>query len=228
MSGARPKGYARGRATKAVIVEQATEVFAESGFEGASLREISRRCGISHATLLHHFPTKVALLTAVMARRDADQLPVSSARGWTLEDVFGFFVALARHNHGKPGLARLHILLEAEAASPKHPARDYFVGRNSEWREVVTRLIARTAAEGGVAIDLDPKTITLMSLALWEGLELNEPLSAEPIDIADVLAQWFGLVLGRPLPDKGADLAMMLAAAEEQADSSAPDDDAPQ
>jgi len=48
------------------IVEVATEVFAETGFERASMAEISARVGGSKATLYNYFPSKEELFLEVM------------------------------------------------------------------------------------------------------------------------------------------------------------------
>src|SRR5690349_23420538 len=63
-------GYAKGRAKRRDILDQAMALFGEVGYRGASLREIAARCGLSHPGLLYHFPTKEALLLAVLGHRD--------------------------------------------------------------------------------------------------------------------------------------------------------------
>ncbi|MGY2061863.1 TetR/AcrR family transcriptional regulator, partial [Nocardia gipuzkoensis] len=60
----------RGEARKERILEVALKTFAENGFRGASIAEIADRCGLSQPGLLHHFPTKAALLSAVLDYRD--------------------------------------------------------------------------------------------------------------------------------------------------------------
>jgi AcrR family transcriptional regulator len=48
------------------IVEVAREVFREQGYD-ASLDEVARRAGVGPGTLYRHFPTRDALLDAIMA-----------------------------------------------------------------------------------------------------------------------------------------------------------------
>ena len=60
-SGPRPKGDRR----KAQILEAAFEVFASDGYRTASMVQIAAACGVTRAGLLHHFPTKEALLEAL-------------------------------------------------------------------------------------------------------------------------------------------------------------------
>jgi AcrR family transcriptional regulator len=59
---------ADGRRSHGDLLAAAREAFAEQGTE-ASLREVARRAGVSIATLYRHFPTREALLEALL--RDA-------------------------------------------------------------------------------------------------------------------------------------------------------------
>lgn len=56
--------------TKAVAILDAAEaVFAASGFDGASIREIATRAGVAQALIHYHFQTKDKLFEAVISRR---------------------------------------------------------------------------------------------------------------------------------------------------------------
>jgi AcrR family transcriptional regulator len=50
------------------VLDAATEVFAASGPD-SSVDEIARRAGVGHATVFRRFPTKDALMAAVVERR---------------------------------------------------------------------------------------------------------------------------------------------------------------
>jgi AcrR family transcriptional regulator len=50
------------RPGKAAILRAAVEVMGEDGYEGASMRDMASRAGVSVAALYHHFPSKLALL----------------------------------------------------------------------------------------------------------------------------------------------------------------------
>jgi AcrR family transcriptional regulator len=60
----------RTEARRVAIVEVATELFKECGYERASMNELAKRLGGSKATLYGYFPSKEALFDAV-ARRSA-------------------------------------------------------------------------------------------------------------------------------------------------------------
>jgi AcrR family transcriptional regulator len=54
--------------TRRLILNEATRLFVSRGYEPTSCREISRACGIADGTLYNYFPTKEALLLAVLER----------------------------------------------------------------------------------------------------------------------------------------------------------------
>ena len=55
-------------ATHQRLLEAAARVFARSGLEGATTREIAREAGVNEVTLFRHFHSKEKLLTAVVQR----------------------------------------------------------------------------------------------------------------------------------------------------------------
>jgi AcrR family transcriptional regulator len=61
----------RGLATRRQIVAEATRLFAEAGYEAASIDAVLRACGISRGALYHHFASKEALFTAVLEAEEA-------------------------------------------------------------------------------------------------------------------------------------------------------------
>ena len=59
----------RGEQTRAELLEKALEVFAEIDYEAASVRDITRRVGVSHAITRHHFGSKQEVWEAALAHR---------------------------------------------------------------------------------------------------------------------------------------------------------------
>ena len=57
-----------GRTRKQEILEVATRLFAERGYEGASMNDVAERVGMRKASLFYHFATKDALYEAVLDR----------------------------------------------------------------------------------------------------------------------------------------------------------------
>ena len=70
MSSPPPIPRRRGRPVEPVptsaVLEAAQHVFAESGYQGASMSTIARGCGVTKAALYNHFSSKEALYIAVL------------------------------------------------------------------------------------------------------------------------------------------------------------------
>jgi AcrR family transcriptional regulator len=61
-----------GAARRETIARAATEVFAERGYQGASIEEIARRSGITPPVLYEHFASKLELYRSLLERHFAD------------------------------------------------------------------------------------------------------------------------------------------------------------
>jgi AcrR family transcriptional regulator len=90
------KNVERGQATRAHLIEVATRLFAERGYDGTSVEAVLADSGVSRGSLYHHFRGKDALFWAVLegvaahvgqqmmdAERDAPD-PVAALRVWCL------------------------------------------------------------------------------------------------------------------------------------------------
>src|ERR1700749_896750 len=60
------KRAAQGRATRSQLIEVATGLFAEQGYEGTPIEAGLNAAGVSRGALYHHFAGKEALFTAVL------------------------------------------------------------------------------------------------------------------------------------------------------------------
>src|SRR6202046_1528693 len=60
------KRAAQGRATRGQLIDVATGLFAEHGYEGTSIEAVLTAAGVSRGALYHHFAGKEALFTAVL------------------------------------------------------------------------------------------------------------------------------------------------------------------
>jgi AcrR family transcriptional regulator len=61
------KRVERGRATRDQLVDVATRLFAERGFDGTSIEAVLEQAGVSRGSLYHHFASKEALFEAVFS-----------------------------------------------------------------------------------------------------------------------------------------------------------------
>ncbi len=181
------RGYAKGRAKRREIIDQAMALFGEAGYRGASLREIAARCGISHPGLLHHFPTKESLLLAVLEHRD----DVDSA--WIGADDAGGLDGLRRlvdvveRNAARRGIVELYAVLSAEATAADHPAHAYFQDRYRRAREATGTAYRRAAEAGALRDGVDPATAGVELVALMDGLQVQWLLDGGSTDMAGIV-----------------------------------------
>lgn len=183
-------GYAKGRAKKAEILAQAVAIFGESGYRGASLRDIAARCGISHPGLLHHFPTKEALLLAVLEQRDIADRERMSDPGVRGVAALRRTVDLVRVNTERRGIVELFAVVSAEATASDHPAHGYFVQRYDDSAEVIARAYREAAEDGHLREGVDPMTAARQLIAVMDGMQVQWLLSDGAIDmVAPVHAQ---------------------------------------
>lgn len=172
-------GYARGRAARERIIEEASKAFAETGYHGASLRDIASRAGMTHAGLKHHFGTKTDLMMAVLLHRDeTDSRDVEAdfARGL---DWIEAIIRLAERNATRRPLVELFAVLSAEAASPHHPAHLHFARRYRRTLSEATQAFSDAIADGRVRPDVDPAVAGRNWVALMDGLQVQWLLTVD-------------------------------------------------
>ncbi|MEI7033513.1 TetR/AcrR family transcriptional regulator [Streptomyces pratensis] len=181
------RGYAKGRAKRTEILDQAMALFGEVGYRGASLRVIATRCGISHPGLLHHFPTKEALLLAVLQRRDdVDDawLDPAVAQG---VDHLRRLTGLAELNAARRGIVELFSVVAAEATSPDHPAHAYFENRYRTSVANTERAYRQARAAGELRDGIEPSDAAQQLIALMDGLQIQWLIGGCETDMAAVL-----------------------------------------
>ncbi|HWU10903.1 MAG TPA: TetR family transcriptional regulator [Streptomyces sp.] len=181
------RGYAKGRAKRREILDQAMALFGEAGYRGASLRVIATRSGISHTGLLHHFPTKEALLLAVLEHRDDVDDEWLSLGGTEGVERLRRFAELAELNSARRGIVELFSVVSTEATAADHPAHGYFVRRyeNSVAGAQLAYEEARRA--GALRPGIAPDDAGRQLIALMDGLQVQWLLSDCTTDMAGVL-----------------------------------------
>jgi AcrR family transcriptional regulator len=163
------------------VLEAATEAFAEHGAD-VSVDEIARRAGVGHATVFRRFPTKEALIAAVVVARIRAISEIADA-------------ALARDDAGEAfrdfvwKVAELHASDKAAFAGIAGRCRE--VAGVAEAKEAlqasVGRLVKRAQDAGAVRRDIDGDDVpTLIVSAIDAALQSSEP---------DLWRRYLGVVL---------------------------------
>ncbi len=179
------EGYRVGRERRAQIVKDATALFARDGYADTSLRDIAEQVGLSKSALLHHYPSKDALLSAVLSERDrlvTVRTAVASPRA--AEFLRGLPAGAAANAQSTPGLIEVYAVLSCEALPPEHPAHAYFAQRFAWAIDHFTAVLEAAAADGDLPAHRDPEREAIRLVALWDGLQYQWLYDREAVDVA--------------------------------------------
>jgi AcrR family transcriptional regulator len=137
------------RRNRARLLAVAQDVFARQG-SSASTEDIARAAGVGIGTLFRHFPTKEALLQAVLLARlrqltdQAEQLSAADDPGAAFEAFFTQVIAEARSRLSQvEALSLAGIDLSVGAADVK-----------ADFNAALERLLRRAQAAGAVRADV--------------------------------------------------------------------------
>jgi TetR/AcrR family transcriptional regulator len=152
------------RPRKEEILDVATTLFAERGFDGTSMNEVAARVGMRKASLFYHFATKDALYEAVLdrlVREVGDSLSVAYlSQGSLVERLEAAADAVSSAITARPFVARL-FLREAMDWGPV--IRGKLLGTVLAVLEGGARFVAMGQREG-VFVEGDPKQLVLTAL----------------------------------------------------------------
>ncbi|GAA3991130.1 TetR/AcrR family transcriptional regulator [Streptomyces plumbiresistens] len=166
----------RSEERRAAIVTAALEVIAERGYRGASLAAVAERVGLTQQGLLHYFPTKDALLVAVLEERDRwDAVPAGQ---WRTD----LLAQLVEYNAMRPGIVQTFSALLGESVTEGHPARGYFTERYAQVRASMARVLR---AEYGDRLPngLTPERTAPLLVAVMDGLQYQWLLDPDSVDM---------------------------------------------
>jgi AcrR family transcriptional regulator len=166
-------GYRSGRERRERIVADATALFASEGYGDTSLRDIADRVGVSKSALLHHFPSKEALLGEVLTERDRRvDARLAGQPGTRSADHLRSLPSGAAENAARePGLIELYAVLSGEAAPSDHPAHAYFTNRFTRAIDSFRELLRAAQKDGDLPSHRDPEFEAVWLIALWDGLQ---------------------------------------------------------
>ncbi len=171
------------------IVVEATRLFAERGYEGASMADLAERVGLRKASLFHHFASKDVLYASVLERLIA---PVSEAIAHAMQTegslehrLDALSDGITEVLHGQPFAARL---LVREAMDWGPVMRDA-LGATVQGVLATAAQFAKAGQDAGVFAEGDPRQL-IMSVVGIHFMPFAIPhvteafLAASPYDAA--------------------------------------------
>ncbi|MEW1655111.1 MULTISPECIES: TetR family transcriptional regulator [unclassified Streptomyces] len=172
--------------TRQLLLDAASELFAERGYERATVRDIASRAGVNQALLFRYFGSKKALLGEVMARGGHEQLRTTPA-----ERLFEVALRGMLADGGGPDADRsLKVCLRSIGGSDE--IAEALRGLGDEYAEVLATL--SRAGDGALRGDL--ALSWLLGIGLMRVVVGKEPLaSADPDTVVQLVGQALGALM---------------------------------
>lgn len=154
----------RREATKAGVLEAAQRVFLDQGFDGATIKAIADKAGVSPGTVLNAEPTKAALLVSIL-RRESEKIAESAeqlegALSGSGRDMLGALLHLMLDGH----LKHTELFSAAIGYSWLEPGQEYqtaFEALGFVWGPV-RRILEAGVDSGEFRGDLDTDSVMLV------------------------------------------------------------------
>jgi AcrR family transcriptional regulator len=167
--------------TRSALLKAAAEEIAQRGYDGANINHISTKAGFAKGTVYNYFPSKQALLLALIDQTAQAHLDFIAKRVLDEEDPIRrlecFFQAgfdFVTHNlHA--GLVMINTIYGPDVTFKQHVYQAYL-----PMFQLVSREILTPGIQGGCFHQLDPDSTAglLMTVYLGTGSSVNE--SGEP------------------------------------------------
>jgi AcrR family transcriptional regulator len=180
---------ARGAATRARIVDAATDLIYTHGVDRTSLDDVMAVSGVSKSQLYHYFADKDAMVLEVIARQtkrvlDAQQPHLGSLD--SLPALKAWRDAIVQLSNAARGKGCPLGSLASELANESEPARKRLADSFAIWHERIELGLTKMRERGDIAASADPRKLAFALLsAVQGGLLLSKTThSSRPLEIA--------------------------------------------
>ncbi|UJL29639.1 TetR/AcrR family transcriptional regulator [Mycolicibacterium vanbaalenii] len=178
---------ADGELSRRRILDAATEIAAERGYEGTSIGAVSAKCGLPASSIYWHFKDKDDLIAAVIERSFANWLTV-----WQLPDevmardrLMEVAMGTAKAVLDSPDFLRLGLMLALERRPVEPKARAMFI----QVREQAFAALATSIRDLG--LDLSEEQVRHLStyaIAGADGLFIAKEIGGDTVDLMALFA----------------------------------------
>jgi AcrR family transcriptional regulator len=153
------------------ILEATRAAFAERGLE-IGVDEIARRAGVGMGTLYRHFPTKDALIDAIVDARFAE-LTAAAAQALEAPDAWGGFAAFLEAAVALQGDDRGF----KDALAARGPDAPRVKVARRRLHTAIERLVTRARDEGGLREDVTTEDVLVLLWATARVVERTEDIA---------------------------------------------------
>jgi AcrR family transcriptional regulator len=173
---------ADGELSRERILDAATEIAAERGYEGTSIALVSKKCGLPASSIYWHFKDKDDLIAAVIERSFASWLTA-----WQLPDegdaeerVVGVAIQTAKALLDSPDFIRLGLMLALERRPEEPRARTMFIQvRAQAYQQLIENFQQFTT---GLS-DAEVNQLATYAMAGADGLFIAKEIGGDAVDL---------------------------------------------
>ena len=182
----------------AEILDIAVELFGARGLRGTSIGAVAERLGLTDSGVLHYFPTKDALIDAVVDRaleRQTSQMRALVEPGG-LEAIkqMAEWGAIVEET---PELVALQVILSSEAILEDSTVAQQVKCRYAAVHELAAGLIRQGINRGEIRADIDADWEASAIIAYLDGIRLQWFYSNRQLPIAQAVRHYFELLVDR-------------------------------
>ncbi|OBG41571.1 TetR/AcrR family transcriptional regulator [Mycobacterium sp. E3198] len=171
-----------GEASRTRILDAATQIASERGYEGTSIGLVSAKCGLPASSIYWHFKDKDDLIAAVIERSFAHWLSA-----WTMPDegsgrerLVSMVMQIAKALLDSPDFLRLGLMLALERRPVEPRARAMFLAVRAQAFETLT-LAVRDLVPG--LTDAQVHQLATYALAGGDGLFVAKEIGGDSVDL---------------------------------------------
>ncbi|BBX48648.1 TetR/AcrR family transcriptional regulator [Mycobacterium cookii] len=173
---------ADGELSRERILDAATQIAAERGYEGTSIALVSAKCGLPASSIYWHFKNKDDLIAAVIERSFAAWL-----KAWQVPDDGGpvdrlarFAMQVAKALLDSPDFIRLGLMLALERRPVEPRARAMFLEARAQTYDGLVETIRGFVPE----LTADQRhQLATYAIAGADGLFIAKELGGEAVDL---------------------------------------------
>ncbi|WP_372968375.1 TetR/AcrR family transcriptional regulator [Microbacterium sp.] len=183
----KPAPQRDGERTRQRAIQVAAAHISANGFHKMSIAAVAVEAGVSQSGLLHHFPSKAALLSAVLdeqERSDSEFLfgDGEPPLGW---DAFDALVALAAHNSTRPQWVQLFVRISAEATASAHPGHEWIRRHYASMRSWLSDAVEHGKASRTIRQEAPTQLVVQSTAAVLDGIQQQWVLDPDSVSMVE-------------------------------------------
>jgi AcrR family transcriptional regulator len=173
---------ADGELSRERILDAATEIAAERGYEGTSIALVSKKCGLPASSIYWHFKDKDDLIAAVIERSFAHWLTAWQfpAEGDAPDRMTGMATQIAKALLDAPDFIRLGLMLALERRPVEPRARSMFLQARAQAYGQMIEVIRELTPD---LTESEAHQLATYAIAGADGLFIAKEIGGDTVDL---------------------------------------------